>query len=389
MRLVETPPRYPPFTGGVENVAQAVCSRLVALGDDVLVICADEPRNCPDFGDGVPIRRLAWKWKIANTNITLGLPWALIREPWDVVHTHLPTPWSCDWSVLIARLLGRGSVVSFYNEIVGEGAADYAARLYRATFYRLTLHLADRIIVVSDAWRDELASLSPSIAAKITVIPTGVDLERFAVPRRHSGTELLFVGILDRFHRYKGLDVLLEALSQLGEPFHLTVVGDGELRGEYERQANQAGIGDQVEFVGRISDDELRDQYAAAAIYVLPSDFARQEGGFTLTALEAMASGLPVILADGAGQISREADDAGAGVRTPAGDAPALTQALKRLLGDAELRTKMGEAARTFAERRHSWDAITMDRRELYREVGAEARARRRQSSIGSPAGTR
>jgi glycosyltransferase involved in cell wall biosynthesis len=95
-----------------------------------------------------------------------------------------------------------------------------------------------------------------------------------------------------------------------------------------------------------------------------------------------------VILADGAGQISREADEAGAGIRTPAGDAAALTQALKRLLGDAELRTSMGEAARAFAERRHSWDAITRDRRELYREVSAEARARRRHSSIRSPAGT-
>jgi glycosyltransferase involved in cell wall biosynthesis len=378
MRLLETPPRYPPFTGGVENVAQAVCSRLVEQGDDVFVICADEPRNCPDFGDGVPIRRLPWRWKIANTNITLGLPLALLREPWDVVHTHLPTPWSCDWSVLIARLLGRGSVVSFYNEIVGEGAAGYVARLYRATLFRLTLQLTDRIIVVSDAWRDELAGLGSSISAKIVVIPTGVDLDRFAAPPRRSGTDLLFVGILDRFHRYKGLDVLLEALSQLGEPFHLTVVGDGELREEYERQARQAGIGDQVNFVGRVTDDELRDQYAAAAIYVLPSDFARQEGGFTLTALEAMASGLPVILAEGAGQISWEAESAGAGIRTPAGDAAALTQSLRRLLGDAELRSKMGEAARAFAERRHSWDVITKDMRALYREVGVEARARRR-----------
>jgi glycosyltransferase involved in cell wall biosynthesis len=378
MRLVETPPRYPPFTGGVENVAQAVCSRLVAEGDDVLVICADEPRNCPDFGDGVPIRRLPWKWKIANTNITPGLPLALLREPWDVVHTHLPTPWSCDWSVLIARLLGRGSVVSFYNEIVGEGAANYAARLYRATLFRLTLRLADRIIVVSDAWRDEIASLDPSIALKVAVIPTGVDLDRFSAPPRHAGSELLFVGILDRFHRYKGLDVLLTALSQLGEPFHLTVVGDGDLREEYEEQAKQAGIGHQVSFLGRVSDDELRDQYATAAIYVLPSDFARQEGGFTLTALEAMASGLPVILAEGAGQISFDAESAGAGIRTPAGDAPALTQALKRLLGDDELRAQMGGAARAFVERRHSWDAITRERRELYGVVDAEARARRR-----------
>src|SRR5487761_2280654 len=158
---METPPRYPPFTGGVENVSQVTSSRLVALGEDVLVVCADEPRGASDFGDGVPIRRLAWHWKLGNTNITLGLPATLFKEPWDVVHTHLPTPWAADWSVYIARLLKRGSVVSFYNEIVGEGLAGFVASVYRRTFFRLTLRLADRIIVVSDAWRDELAALGP------------------------------------------------------------------------------------------------------------------------------------------------------------------------------------------------------------------------------------
>lgn len=377
MRLLETPPRYPPFTGGVENVAQAVCSRLVARGDDVLVLCADEPRGAGAFGDGVPVRRLRYRWKIANTNITLGLPVNLVREPWDVVHTHIPTPWSADWSVLVARLLRRGSVVSFYNEIVGEGVAAVAAKLYRATVFRLTLHLTDRIIVVSDAWHDELAAMGPAIAAKIVEIPTGVDLDRFVVERTEIGSGLLFVGILDRFHRYKGLDVLLEAVAGLTEPFELTVVGEGELRAEYEAQAARLGIASKVRFLGRVDDDQLRDAYAKAGIYILPSDFARNEGGFTLTALEAMASGLPVVLADGAGQVARDAAEAGAGIRTPAGDPLALRTAIEVLLGDEALRADMGKQARDFVERQHSWDVITDARRAVYAEVAAKALASR------------
>lgn len=377
MRLLDTPPRYPPFTGGVENVAQALCSRLVACGDDVLVICADDPRGAPDFGDGVPVRRLPWLAKIANTNITLRLPLELLREEWDVVHTHLPTPWSADWSVLIARLLRRGSVLTFYNDIVGDGFAGWIARLYRATAFRLTLGLADRVVVSSDYWREELLALNPRLDGRLAVIREGVDLSRFTPGPGGDGEQLLFVGVLDRFHRYKGLDVLLDALSMVDDPFELTVVGDGELRAEYESQAARLALGKKVHFVGRIDDAALKDSYARADIYVLPSSSARQESGVTLTALEAMASGAAVILADGAGQLARDAEDHGAGLRVPAGDAPGLAEALRRLLRDEHERRRLRDAARRFVEARHSWDEITTARRALYLEAAEIARGRR------------
>lgn len=363
--------------GGVENVAQAVCSRLVASGEDVLVVCADEPRGAPDVGDGVPIRRLGWVAKIANTNITPRLPLVLFSEPWDVVHTHLPTPWSADWSVLIARLLRRGSVLSFYNDIVGEGFADRVARLYRSTVLRLTLGLADRIIVVSDYWRDELLALDPGLGGKLAVIPTGVDLHRFTPGPGGDGRQLLFVGLLDRFHRYKGLAVLFDALSMIRDPFELTVVGDGELRPEYEAQVAHLGLSAHVRFVGRVEDDELSALYARSDIYILPSEVARQEGGFTLTALEAMASGVAVILADGAGQVARDAERDGAGLRVPSGDAAALAEALERLLRNDEERRQMRVAARQLVAARHSWDQIARDRRAIYLEVAEAARQRR------------
>lgn len=381
IRLLETPPRYPPFTGGVENVAQAMCTRLVAGGDEVLVVCADEPRGAADVGDGVPVRRLPWRVKLANTNVTTSLPLALVREPWDVVHTHLPTPWSADLSVYAARLLGRGSVLSFYNATVGEGWANLLARAYNATAFRWTLRLADRVVVVSDRWRDELLELEPSLAPRLVVIPTGVDLERYQPGRRGDGRQLLFVGVLDRYHRYKGLDVLLDALHEVREPFELTVVGDGELRPEYERQAAQLGLGDRVRFVGRLDDEALVARYSESDVYILPSDFARQEGGFTLTALEAMASGLPVVLADGAGQVAAEAEEAGAGLRVAAGDVGMLATAIARLLGDPDRRSAMARAARSFVERRHSWDEIAERRRALYAEVAEMARTRRRERS--------
>lgn len=292
--------------------------------------------------------------------------------------THLPTPRSADWSVLVARLLGRGSVVSFHNAILGDGRVRLAAKLYNATFLRVTLRLADRMIVVSDAWRDKLAAAQPATASKLVVIPTGVDLTRFSGVAAGDGTRLLFVGILDRFHRYKGLDVLLDALATVAQHWVLTVVGDGTLRGEYEAQCARLGLSDRVRFVGRIDDDSLRQAYATSDIYILPSDFAEQEAGFTLTALEAMASGLPVVLADGAGQIAKDAAEAGAGLRVAAGDVAGLAEALTRLLSGPDERVEMGVAGRAFVERRHSWDDIAEQRRAVYVEAVDEAQRRRR-----------
>jgi glycosyltransferase involved in cell wall biosynthesis len=280
-------------------------------------------------------------------------------------------------------VLRRGSVVSFYNDIVGEGLAGWVARLYRATVFRLTLGLADRVIVVSDYWRDHLLALNPDLAQRLVVIPTGVDLQRFTPGPGGDGKQLLFVGVLDRFHHYKGLDVLLNALRLVDEAFELTVVGDGELRTEYEAQAAHLCLLDKVHFVGRIDDEALADVYAHSDIYILPSDFAPQEGGFTLTALEALASGVPVILAEGAGQVAQEAEAHGAGLRVPAGNASQLADAVRRLLRNESERCRMSIAARAFIETRHSWDQITSDRRAVYLEAAEVARQRRERRRPG------
>src|SRR4051794_37835018 len=101
MRILQTPPRFPPYVGGVENIVLEVSQALVRLGHDVSVVCAAEPANASESLAGVRVLRLPYLTKVANTNITPTLPITLLREPFDIVHTHLPTPWTADWSVLI------------------------------------------------------------------------------------------------------------------------------------------------------------------------------------------------------------------------------------------------------------------------------------------------
>ena len=292
------------------------------------------------------------------------------------METHLPTPWSADWSAIVARVLGRGCVLSFYNMIVGEGADSIFAAIYRATVFRLTLKLAHRVIVVSEPWKRYLTEIEPSVSDRIRVIPTGVDVNSFVHGGSRTGRRLLFVGVLDRFHKYKGLDILLEALAELDVEYELSIVGDGELRVEYESLARHLGISSRVRFVGRVTDAALRQEYADSDIYVLPSNDSRHEAGFTLTALEAMASTLPVVIADGAGQVAVEIERLGAGIRTAAGDPVSLRNALRKLLLDSDLRERYGRGARKLVEERYSWDVIVAQRRQIYNEAAQSSRVR-------------
>jgi glycosyltransferase involved in cell wall biosynthesis len=367
MRVLHTPVRYPPHVGGIEAVAADICERLVARGDEAYVICAASPAAPPgrEVRNGVRVLRLRGLLRVANTDVTPGLPAALWRTPVDVVHTHLPTPWSADWSVLVARLRRKPVVVTFYNRIVGTGTASLVARVYERTMQRMTLRLATLITVNSDTWRDRLVREQPALRGKVVTLLNGVDVDTFRPGDRERSRELLFVSVLDEFHDYKGLDVLLDALALLPDA-HCTVVGEGSKRPAYEARAASLGVAGRVRFAGAVSDEELAELYRSCGVFVLPSQWIEHEGGSSLVALEAMASGLPVVIAEGAGDIAARAEAVGAGRAVPAGDAPALATAIAELLDDDELRERCGVVAREHILAQASWDAVVDELRALY-----------------------
>ncbi|WP_266079404.1 glycosyltransferase family 4 protein [Haladaptatus caseinilyticus] len=368
MRVLQTPPRYHPFIGGVEEYVATLSEKLVGRGHEVTVLCAQSEPDTParEVRNSVRVRRLPVFGYLANTPIMPHLPSVLLDEAAqaDIIHTHLPTPWSADLSALVGTITRTPTVLTYHNNVVGTGIARVAAGAYNAAPLPTTLRLADTVITTQESYVQRSRPLQ-SVQSKVECIPNGVDIRRFRPvtvspgEKRSLGfapnrTSVLFLSTLDEYHRYKGLDVLLEAMSMLAaimpEPPQLVVGGDGVLRPEYETLAARLGVESRVRFLGRIPDSELVAAYNAADAFVLPSTDSDQEG-FGLVLLEALATGTPVVSTDIVG-VADDIESTDVGRVVNRGDPGALAKGIRDVLGWDD--GTLPERCRSLCERRYS-----------------------------------
>lgn len=371
MKIVQTPVRFYPFIGGVENYVYYLSKELVNLGHTVKVICANEPKTeVHESVDGVEVSRLNYVGKVANTNITPDLPFKLNREEFDILHTHVPTPWSADWSRIIANRKNKPLVVTYHNDIIGNGPANYIANFYNKTALKKLLKSADRIIITQPNY----LNYSPYLLDykdKVEVIPNGVDVDKFkpASVEKENNT-LFFLSLLDEFHAYKGLDYLLEAVKIVKKSIptvKLVVGGKGVLMDHYMKKTESMGLSANVEFHGFVPDEQMAEYYSRANIFVLPSISSLQEG-FGIVALEALACETPVITTDIVG-VSSDLKEENAGLIVAPKNSEELADAIIQLLENEELRMKMGVNGRNLVKASYTWKGIAQKMEKVYYEL--------------------
>ncbi len=258
----------------------------------------------------------------------------------------------------------------------GSGDVEPAERL--AAEVRIAAE-ADRVVASNLVERADLAWHLGADPARVAVIPCGVDVDLFrprpsAPARAHLGLDaehvLLFVG---RLTPIKGFETLLRALAVLHSDglaaarLMLLVVGGakGDTEGsEHLRQlADRLGIGHWIAFHGPQPQDVLPDYYAAADLCLMPSRYE----SFGMVALEAMASGVPVI-ASRAGGLAVTVQDGQTGRLVPEGDVTALARAISGLLADEPARRALGVRAVDWA-RRFAWPTIGRSMMQLYADL--------------------
>ena len=197
-------------------------------------------------------------------------------------------------------------------------------------------------------------------ASKVRTLWNGIDLDRFAFRGFAPGGPIVTVA---RLSPEKGVDVLLKAMAQVlhSEPrVRLEIAGDGVLRASLERLTAELGISAQVRFLGEVAD--IPELLARASLFVLPS----HSEGISLTLLEAMARGLPVVTTRVGGN-TEVVIDGETGFLVPANDPNSLSARILQLVHDADRCQMMGRAGRHRVEAHFDIRGVLAGYERLYR----------------------
>jgi glycosyltransferase involved in cell wall biosynthesis len=205
---------------------------------------------------------------------------------------------------------------------------------------------------------------------EVHAIYHGLDTDYFSPqPGAGAGTPILLA--VGRLVKKKGFDHLVEACAVLergGVKFQCVIVGErGDAHGGICAQIAALGLGGRVHLRGAVTQDELREMYRLARVFVLPCQITADgdRDGFPNVLAEAMAMGIPVVTTAISG-IPEMIDDGVHGLLVPSGDSQALAGALRRVLGDAALRTRLAQAGRARICERFDSRRTTLALRDLF-----------------------
>lgn len=267
-----------------------------------------------------------------------------VMPSYDIVHLHISARGSYKRKSIMARMARKAGKYVILHDHDGEfeKAFEEGGDAYRRDV-RKTFGIADRVVVLSEEWRDYFAE-NVCDPEKIVVVHNGVKVP--AEPcSPWSQQDILFLGRLDA---NKSPDVLLCASRRVLERFPGTKVvfgGDGEVE-KNKALAEELGIANHCEFHGWVSGAEREGLFARAAVYCLPS----KNEGLPMSVLEAMARGIPTV-ATPVGGVPQVIEDGVSGFLVDVDDVDALSDRLNILLDKPGLRENVGAASRNTVTR--------------------------------------
>ena len=361
MKILIINSEYPPIGGGAGNASANLAQRFAASGHEVTVLTAHFAESAAlEVLDGVAVHRVSALRRRRDRSGPLEQLVFILAAAFysaklaprikpNIVLAFFGMP-----SGAVAWLLKRRYQIPFIVSLRGgdvPGFRPYDFRLYHkmiAPALRLIWKEASAIVANSEGLRELARRFDSSV--KISVIPNGVEASFFAVSKRSWGpARLLSVG---RVVHQKGFDLGLEALAGLKDlNWEWSIAGDGPLTGRLQERARQLGLADRVHFLGWQSRQQLLACYQEANLFLFPS---RHEG-MPNALLEAMASGLPAVTTRIAGNEELVVDSV-TGILVESENTESLRSALRSLLGEEQLRRKMGIAARQKTEQKFSWE---------------------------------
>ncbi len=362
LRVLLVTSEFPPHVGGIATHVLELASGLSSEVDEILVV---HPRSfaAEDIALDRPFLaverpRLVKAEPFYQLVLQKWLRGRLKRGPFDLVHVHGMRP--------LAATRGLPVPIIFTNHSSGFLARLGASPRRKAQTSRLLRHVSH---LIGPSAELVAAARMLGYGGPATMIPNGVDLERFSPglsPVRASlgiGVDEVVILLARRLAEKNGVVWFARALASLkGQKFRVVVAGDGKERRPMQAILAENGMLERTIFLGTVANKDMPFLYRAADLSVLPS----LAEATSIAGLEAMATGLPLV-GTRVGGIPMIIEDGVNGFLVEPRDPDAMAQALGRLIVDEEMRRRMGEAARTKIEREFSWSTVVSKTVEVYR----------------------
>lgn len=380
---------YPTY-GGSGTVATELGIELARRGHQVHFVSYAHPYRLPHFTENVFFHEVEmtryplFEFPPYSLALAATMHEVAQQEELDVFHVHYAIPHAT--SAWIAKqMLGDAHAVQVITTLHG---TDITLVGQERSFYEITrfaIARSDGLTAVSDFLKRETVTHFGVPADSITVIPNFVDLERYDRERYpchkssllESGERLVMH--ISNFRPVKRVRDVIRVFAKIVRevPARLVLVGDGPERPSAADEAQLLGVADRVVFLGK--QDSVAELLACADLFLLTS----ASESFGLSALEAMASGVPVI-ASVAGGLPEVVEDGVTGRLAPVGDVEAMAGAGVELLRDAAVWHATSSAARRVARERFSVGAIVPLYEHYYRQVVARQQPSEERQTVGA-----
>lgn len=366
MRIAHIVCRFPPYAGGMGLVAYEQVKRIAQNGHQVTVFTINQKQKLDARKINFKIKYLKSWPRLGNGGFCPQLFWQL--RNFDIIQLHYPFFGAQELLWLTKKLkLIKAKLLIFYHMDASFNNLFVRILSFKSLLIRKSLfNMADKVCSASLDYvkHSKIKKIYHKFPEKFIEIPFGTNQQ----PERINQHEInslktklnikpdekiiLFVGGLDSAHYFKGISILIDAIKKINNSkARLIIVGDGNLRDDYERQVQGLNLQKQIIFTGRIEADELPYYYYLCHIAVLPSTTRAEAFGLVL--VEAKTFAKPVIGSDlpGVRDVVGEA-----GLTAKPGDSADLAEKINKLLVDELLYQKFSQLAAKEVREKYNWD---------------------------------
>jgi glycosyltransferase involved in cell wall biosynthesis len=375
----EFPPR---IVGGLARHVYYLSKALAKIGIEVTVITLEFP-GAPwsETIDNVNVERV--RVEIGNPNF---LSWvflfnhfmekrfALLKRSIDIIHGH-------DWLVALASIAtkhftNKPLVFTYHSTERGRvGTLSTSDSFTIDSIEWWCGYEASKIIVTSKSMLNEITNTFKIPNDKISIIPNGIDISEFNIQvnpfeiKRNIGIGedkklVLFVG---RITSQKGVTYLIQAVPKILSSHpdaRFVIVGDGWELGTIKNMIYSMGLGEYVKTLGFLPDHTVKSLMKAADVMVVPSIYEP----FGIVALEAMASGTPLVASD-VGGLSELVEHGKTGLKIYPANPDSIAWGINTILSNPQWARTMAQNALAIVKEKYSWEAIAAKTAELYRKL--------------------